>query len=58
MNFVSMARAGNETLLAAVKAVSQGYPLRGKLRIASGLNLPDGDTDAVPPRARCGSTKG
>ena len=34
MNFVSMARAGNETLLAAVKAVSPGYPLRGKLRIA------------------------
>src|SRR5207245_691357 len=50
MNFVSMARAGEETLLAAVKAVSPGYPLRGKLRIASGLNLPDADTDAVPPQ--------
>src|SRR5256886_6631169 len=50
MNFVSMARAGNETLLAAVKAVSPGYPLRGKLRIAPGLNVPDSDTDAVPPR--------
>ncbi|HEX9193494.1 MAG TPA: FtsX-like permease family protein [Burkholderiales bacterium] len=48
MNFVSMARAGNETLLAAVKAVSPGYPLRGKLRIAPGLNAPDADTDAVP----------
>src|SRR2546430_1023578 len=50
MNFVSMARAGNETILAAVKAVSPGYPLRGKLRIAPGLNVPDSDTDAVPPR--------
>ena len=50
MNFVSMVRAGNETLLAAVKAVTPGYPLRGKLRIAPGLNLPDADTDAVPPR--------
>ncbi len=50
MNFVSMVRAGNETLLAAVKAVTPGYPLRGRLRIAPGLNLPDADTDAVPPR--------
>jgi putative ABC transport system permease protein len=50
VNFVSMVRAGNETLLAAVKAVTPGYPLRGKLRIAPGLNLPDADTDAVPPR--------
>src|SRR6266545_1791922 len=50
MNFVSMARAGNETFLAAVKAVSPGYPLRGKLRIAPGLNAPDADTAAVPPR--------
>src|SRR5258708_35473666 len=50
MNFVSMARAGNETLLAAVKAGTPGYPMRGKLRTAPGLNLPDADTDAVPPR--------
>ncbi len=50
MMFVSMARAGNETLLAAVKAVSPGYPLRGRLRIAPGLNAPDAETDAVPPR--------
>src|SRR2546422_306644 len=50
MNFVSMVRAGNETLLAAVKAVTPGYPLRGRLRIAPGLNLPDAGPDAVPPR--------
>jgi putative ABC transport system permease protein len=50
MSFVSMARSGQETLLAAVKAVTPGYPLRGKLRIAPGLNTPDADTDAIPPR--------
>jgi putative ABC transport system permease protein len=48
--FVSMARAGSEALLAAVKAVTPGYPLRGKLRIAPGLNIPGADTDSVPPR--------
>jgi putative ABC transport system permease protein len=50
MNFVSMARAGNETLLSAVKAVTPGYPLRGKLRVAPDLNTPDADTDALPSR--------
>src|SRR5882724_8031509 len=50
INFVSMARSGQETLLAAVKAVTPGYPLRGKLRIAPGLNTPDADTDAIPPQ--------
>ena len=50
VNFVSMARAGKEALLTAVKAVTPGYPLRGKLRIAPGLNTADAETDAVPPR--------
>src|SRR5258706_93802 len=50
MNFVSMARSGHETLLAAVKAVTPGYPLRGKLRTAPGLNAPDAESGAVPPR--------
>jgi len=50
ISFVSMARSGQETLLAAVKAVTPGYPLRGKLRIAPGLNTPDADTDAIPPQ--------
>jgi putative ABC transport system permease protein len=49
LSFVSMARAGDEALLASVKAVTPGYPLRGKLRIAPGLNAADAETDAVPP---------
>ena len=34
LSFVSMARHGGETQLAGVKAVSDAYPLRGRLRIA------------------------
>jgi putative ABC transport system permease protein len=48
--FVSMARAGDQALLAAVKAVTPGYPLRGKLRAAPGLNMPDAETAAIPGR--------
>ena len=50
VNFVSMTRAGDEALLAAVKAVTPGYPLRGKLQIAPGLNAAGADTDSVPPQ--------
>jgi putative ABC transport system permease protein len=48
-SFVSMARAGEATQLAGVKAVSAGYPLRGKLRIAPHLNAADAETDTIPP---------
>jgi len=48
-SFVSMARAGEATQLAGVKAVSAGYPLRGKLRIAPRLNAEDAETDTIPP---------
>lgn len=48
--FVSMARRSGEAQLASVKAVSLGYPLRGKLRVASKLNAPDAETDQVPQR--------
>src|SRR6266568_1899821 len=50
VSFVSMARAGKEALLTAVKAVTPGYPLRGKLRVAPALNTADAEIDAIPPR--------
>jgi len=46
--FVSMARRSGQAQLASIKAVSRGYPLRGKLRVASKLNAPDAQTDQVP----------
>jgi len=49
VNFVSMARAGDQAQLSAIKAVSPGYPLRGKLRVADNLNQPDRSTDQLPP---------
>jgi putative ABC transport system permease protein len=49
MSFVSMARAGEATQLAGIKAVSAGYPLRGKLRIAPRQNAADAETEIVPP---------
>jgi putative ABC transport system permease protein len=49
VSFVSMALAGAATQLAGVKAVSAGYPLRGKLRIAPRLNAADAETGAIPP---------
>lgn len=46
--FVSMARRSEQVQLASVKAVSRGYPLRGKLRVATKRNAPDAETDRVP----------
>jgi putative ABC transport system permease protein len=48
MTFVSMARAGEQAILAAVKAVTPGYPLRGTLRTAPELYAPDADASEVP----------
>src|SRR4029077_20619369 len=48
MSFVSMARSGDETLLAAVKAVTPGYPLRGPLRTAPDRNARDAEASDVP----------
>ena len=47
--FPSMVTAGDAVQLADIKAVSASYPLRGKLRIAPGLNQPDAVVDGVPP---------
>ena len=50
MSFVSMARGDAATQLSGVKAVSEGYPLRGRMRIAPALNSPDEATGRVPER--------
>ncbi len=47
-SFISMARAGEGAQLVSVKAVTDGYPLRGRMRIAPALNQPDAETGAVP----------
>lgn len=48
VNFPSMASAGAMPQLAAIKAVSDGYPLRGKLRVAAAPNQPDEAARGVP----------
>ena len=48
MSFTSMARTASEAQLVAVKAVSAGYPLRGKLRIATAAGVADAETDTLP----------
>jgi putative ABC transport system permease protein len=54
LNFISMAQragAGDESSqLAGVKAVVPNYPLRGRLRVAPGLNAPDVPAGSGPAR--------
>ncbi len=50
VNFPSMVLAGGRPQLSAVKAVSEGYPLRGRLRTAAAPNAPDEATQGVPAR--------
>jgi len=47
INFVSMASA-KESTLAGVKAVTENYPLRGRLRIAKSLGQPDAPAERGP----------
>lgn len=51
-NFPSMVTTGQDadlrTQLVGIKAVSEGYPLRGSLRIAPELNAPDSRAEGVP----------
>ncbi len=50
LSFVSMVASPGGVRLAEVKAVSEGYPLRGALRIAPRLNVGAGPTQAdIPP---------
>jgi putative ABC transport system permease protein len=48
--FISMSRKGDEAQLAGIKAVSETYPLRGRLRVASAPNGPDEEARGVPAR--------
>ncbi|HHM06486.1 MAG TPA: FtsX-like permease family protein [Gammaproteobacteria bacterium] len=48
VSFLSMARAGGRVLLADIKAVSPGYPLRGELRIAPARFAPDHLATTLP----------
>lgn len=46
--FPSMATLGEKAHLAGFKAVSDGYPLRGRLRVAPDRNRPDAPTREIP----------
>ena len=48
--FPSMVSTARQNVLAMIKAVSPGYPLRGRLRIAWRMGQPDWPVDTIPPR--------
>lgn len=48
LQFSSMAQAGDEFALVAVKAVTEGYPLRGALRTSPRLDTADAVTQDIP----------
>src|SRR5687767_6715356 len=47
VNFISMA-SGKESTLSGVKAVTENYPLRGRLRIAKAPGMPDAPAERAP----------
>lgn len=50
LTFISMSVAGDNSVLAGIKAVTENYPLRGRLRIAPAVNAPDAPAQAGPAR--------
>ena len=52
VTFISMTMSGEKSQLAGVKAVTENYPLRGRLRIAPAPGAPDADATAGPPRGK------
>ncbi len=50
--FISMAIVGDNAQLAGVKAVTENYPLRGRLRVAPEVNAPDAPAAAGPARGQ------
>jgi len=50
ISFPSMSSLNGSSQLADIKAVQPGYPLRGSMKIAPGLNQPDALTRETPAR--------
>jgi len=48
ISFISMTLRGDKSQLAGVKAVTDNYPLRGRLRTASALGAPDAPVERGP----------
>jgi putative ABC transport system permease protein len=48
VNFISMAFGGDKSQLAGVKAVTQNYPLRGRLRVAAAPGASDAQAEHGP----------
>jgi putative ABC transport system permease protein len=49
VSFRSVVMHGDDSHLAEVKAVEEGYPLRGRLRVAADIDLEDAQTTGIPP---------
>jgi putative ABC transport system permease protein len=48
-SFPSVVLAGDESALADIEAVAEGYPLRGNLRVSSGIDAESETVNTVPP---------
>ncbi len=48
VSFPSMALAGERSVLVSLKAVEQGYPLRGAVRVTSQPGTPDAPAESIP----------